>query len=35
VSELSFDELQARLIPLWKTIRRLSEEEQTVVVVPS
>ena len=31
----NFDELQARLVPLWKSIERLNQDEQTIVVVPS
>src|SRR6476659_8291101 len=31
----TFDELQARLVPLWKSIERLNQDEQTIVVVPS
>ena len=30
-----FEELQKKLIPLWKSIERLSEDEQTIVVVPT
>lgn len=30
-----FEELQRRLVPLWSSIRELTEEEQTIVVVPS
>jgi len=30
-----FDALQKKLIPLWRSIERLSEDEQTIVVVPS
>jgi hypothetical protein len=30
-----FDALQARLVPLWRSIRELSQDEQTIVVVPS
>ena len=30
-----FDRLQQRLVPLWSSIEKLSESEQTVVVVPS
>jgi len=30
-----FAELQARLVPLWKSIRAMGEDEQTIVVVPS
>jgi hypothetical protein len=35
VPEPSFDELQARLVPLWRSIERMSQDEQTIVVVPS
>ena len=31
----TFDELQARLVPLWKSIERLNQDEQTIVVLPS
>src|SRR5687767_12691922 len=30
-----FDALQARLVPLWSSIRALNQDEQTIVVVPS
>jgi PGM1 C-terminal domain len=30
-----FDELQQKLVPLWKSIRAMSLDEQTIVVVPS
>jgi pheganomycin biosynthesis PGM1-like protein len=30
-----FDELQRKLVPLWKSIERLNQDEQTIVVVPS
>jgi PGM1 C-terminal domain len=30
-----FEELQRRLVPLWSSIRELTQEEQTIVVVPS
>jgi hypothetical protein len=30
-----FDSLQAKLVPLWKSIRALNQDEQTIVVVPS
>jgi hypothetical protein len=30
-----FDTLQKKLVPLWKSIRSLSQDEQTIVVVPS
>ena len=31
----TFDELQTRLVPLWKSIERMNQDEQTIVVVPS
>lgn len=31
----SFDRLQARLVPLWRSIEHLNDAEQTIVVVPS
>ena len=30
-----FDELQRRLVPLWQSIQTMTEDEQTIVVVPS
>jgi hypothetical protein len=30
-----FEELQRRLVPLWKSIRSMTQDEQTIVVVPS
>ena len=30
-----FDELQTKLVPLWRSIERMSQDEQTIVVVPS
>jgi hypothetical protein len=30
-----FDQLQKKLVPLWKSIERLSQDPQTIVVVPS
>ena len=33
--QASFDALQAKLVPLWKSIRALNQDEQTIVVVPS
>src|SRR6266571_6756989 len=30
-----FDSLQEKLVPLWKSIERLNQDEQTIVVVPS
>jgi hypothetical protein len=35
VADLTFDQLQTRLVPLWKSIERLNQDEQTIVVVPS
>jgi hypothetical protein len=35
VAELTYDRLQTRLVPLWKSIERMSQDEQTIVVVPS
>jgi PGM1 C-terminal domain len=35
VAQLTFDQLQTRLVPLWKSIERMSQDEQTIVVVPS
>jgi hypothetical protein len=35
MTEPTFEQLQARLVPLWKSIERLSQDEQTIVVVPS
>jgi hypothetical protein len=32
---MTFDELQTRLVPLWKSIERLNQDEQTIVVIPS
>ena len=31
----AFDELQLKLVPLWKSIERINQDEQTIVVVPS
>jgi hypothetical protein len=31
----AFEELQAKLVPLWRSIERLNHDPQTVVVVPS
>lgn len=33
--QAAFDALQAKLVPLWKSIERLNTDEQTIVVVPS
>src|SRR5258705_8245027 len=30
-----FDRLQQKLIPLWKSISSINQEEQTIVVIPS
>jgi hypothetical protein len=30
-----FDDLQAKLVPLWTSIRAMSQDEQTIVVAPS
>src|SRR5690242_2898345 len=35
VAEPTFEQLQARLVPLWKSIERLNQDEQTIVVVPA
>jgi PGM1 C-terminal domain len=35
VAGLTFDQLQTRLVPLWKSIERMNQDEQTIVVVPS
>jgi hypothetical protein len=37
-AEVAFEKLQAKLIPLWKSIRginRTEQEAQTIVIVPS
>jgi hypothetical protein len=34
-SQAKFDQLQRKLVPLWKSIERFSEDPQTIVVVPS
>lgn len=34
-SEAAFDQLQAKLIPLWKSIEHMNQDPQTIVVVPS
>src|SRR5579859_2133209 len=31
----SFDELQRKLVPLWQSIQTMTQDEQTIVVVPS
>ena len=33
--QVAFDQLQAKLVPLWKSIERLNKDEQTIVVVPN
>ena len=30
-----FDELQKKLVPLWKSIQSINQDPQTIVVVPS
>src|SRR5882724_2090153 len=34
-SQTGFDQLQKKLVPLWKSIERLNQDPQTIVVVPS
>jgi hypothetical protein len=34
-SQAQFDQLQKRLVPLWKSIERFNQDPQTIVVVPS
>jgi hypothetical protein len=34
-SQAEFDELQKKLVPLWKSIERFNQDPQTIVVVPS
>ncbi len=34
-SQAQFDQLQKKLVPLWKSIERFSQDPQTIVVVPS
>src|SRR6267142_1523541 len=34
-AESAFDELQGKLVPLWKSIQSFNQDEQTIVVVPS
>src|SRR5207249_12047043 len=34
-SEADFDQLQKKLVPLWKSIERFNQDPQTIVVVPS
>ena len=33
--QAAYDALQAKLVPLWKSIEQLTNDEQTIVVVPS
>src|SRR5436853_1963602 len=35
VSQSEFDRLQKKLVPLWKSIERFSQDPQTIIVVPS
>ena len=35
VSESEFDQLQKKLVPLWKSIEQFNQDPQTIVVVPS
>jgi len=34
-SQTEFDQLQKKLVPLWKSINRFNQDPQTIVVVPS
>jgi pheganomycin biosynthesis PGM1-like protein/ATP-grasp domain-containing protein len=34
-SQVEFDRLQEKLVPLWKSIERFNQDPQTIVVVPS
>src|SRR4026209_748445 len=34
-SQTDFDQLQQKLVPLWKSIERFNQDPQTIVVVPS
>ena len=34
-SQEQFDQLQKKLVPLWKSIERFNQDPQTIVVVPS
>ena len=34
-SQAEFDNLQKKLVPLWKSIERFSQDPQTIIVVPS
>ena len=33
--QTEFDQLQKKLVPLWKSIERFNQDPQTIVVVPS
>ena len=33
--EAQFDQLQRKLVPLWKSIQSFNQDPQTIVVVPS
>src|SRR5216684_5941903 len=34
-SQIEFDRLQTKLVPMWKSIERFNQDPQTIVVVPS
>src|SRR5215471_16566967 len=34
-SQTDFDQLQQKLVPLWKSIERFNQDPQTIVVIPS
>ena len=34
-AQARFEALQERLVPLWESIHEMSQDEQTIVVVPS
>src|SRR6266542_4032316 len=34
-SQAEFDQLQKKLVPLWKSIERFNQDPQTIIVVPS
>src|SRR5262247_1053306 len=34
-AQARFDRLQAKLVPLWKSIQAMSQDPQTIVVIPS
>ena len=34
-SQAEFDQLQRKLVPLWKSIEHFRQDPQTIVVVPS